>query len=944
MRMPRGKSVLFVGTGLALVLSAASSYVATAPPGIVPAVSAASTTTGSWHVLVRPGLKLYEYHGASCVKGTTTCWLTGGQFGAVAQVVKTTNGGTSWASQAQNVTASMNGIRAISCVSTSRCVGVGGVNTQSADRITPAVVVTTNGGTNWTRQSVPTMPAPTSNEPLQAVACTSSSHCVAVGKLGVILETSNGSSWTLRTSGTTDSLYGLACPSATVCFAVGNAGTILRSTNGGSSWTAQTSGASNPLTSVSCPTTLRCFAVGNSGTIRATTNGGSTWTGQTSGTTNNLHSVSCPTTSRCVAVGDAGTVLSTTDAGTLWGTGTSGTAAGIEVVTCYTSSNCLAGTAAYRPGPPLSAWRAPSVLRSTTFGSSWTASSPGETSPERLGGFSSDPMSCPGRTTCYLDGSTGVQNGGSGRGLILHTTDGVHWGYVYRGGVGSGSLHGISCADDWHCLAAGYSRLDGTGVVLSTTNGGASWQRHTTGTNTQLWGADCVTASHCFVTGNSGTILVTTNGGSTWTAQTSGTTEPLYSVSCPTASHCFAIGYDAILATTNGGGTWTAQTSPVTNPRLYGVACHDSTHCVAVGSHGLILATSNGGTTWVNHSVTPPTHSDWDLYSVTCSSDAACMTSGGTGFYVLGHPPLILTTSNGGTSWTKVTVPSSVHGTPTIACSSYGCWAAGAMGAIISNYVPPKANAVEVATGTNHQVYAMLPALGSGWHSLGGNTNSAPAVAGGPLFFYTGTNGFLYVRSLGKSWQKLSGTGSFVNSPAATVIGSTLYVAGERANHNLYVGSVKLPASGLPSVSTWHNLGNTLSAGPAVSSLEGSVAYYVVNSAGRVNQYTGGKWTTLGLSSCAGNPGAGVAPTGQTTYVDCRGASEHVYYISDHGNGWSKAVSLGGTWKPGAGVAATNVGVFFLARASSGAAYIHRGSTWTSLGGDWLGLEGAGLN
>ena len=72
---------------------------------------------------------------------------------------------------------------------------------------------------------------------------------VSVGDLGTILTSSDGISWTSRTSGTTQSLYDVSYGGSTFV-AVGYSGTILTSSDG-TTWTSRTSGTSQALWGVS---------------------------------------------------------------------------------------------------------------------------------------------------------------------------------------------------------------------------------------------------------------------------------------------------------------------------------------------------------------------------------------------------------------------------------------------------------------------------------------------------------------------------------------------------------------------------------------------------------------------------------------------------------------------------------------------------------------------
>ena len=110
---------------------------------------------------------------------------------------------------------------------------------------------------------------------------------VSVGDTGTILTSSDGTSWTKRTSGTSDTLRGVTYGNG-LFVTVGRYGTILTSSDG-TSWTERTSGISKSLIGVTYGNGL-FVTVGDSGTITTSTDG-TNWTTRTSGTTSSIFGV-----------------------------------------------------------------------------------------------------------------------------------------------------------------------------------------------------------------------------------------------------------------------------------------------------------------------------------------------------------------------------------------------------------------------------------------------------------------------------------------------------------------------------------------------------------------------------------------------------------------------------------------------------------------------------
>jgi hypothetical protein len=121
----------------------------------------------------------------------------------------------------------------VSCTGPTACTAVGSYNVTSG---TKALVERWNGSA-WAIQAPP---APTGTvTQLEAVSCTTSTDCVAVGKQhpvglssATLVEQWNGTTWTIVPSpnrpGTSfDILLGVSCATSTNCKAVGWAASIL---------------------------------------------------------------------------------------------------------------------------------------------------------------------------------------------------------------------------------------------------------------------------------------------------------------------------------------------------------------------------------------------------------------------------------------------------------------------------------------------------------------------------------------------------------------------------------------------------------------------------------------------------------------------------------------------------------------------------------------------
>ncbi len=181
----------------------------------------------------------------------------------------------------------------------------------------------TGGPGAWTKASLAG-----SVDHLSAVACASTTFCVAFGIRGssTTISTSTNptggaAAWTTKDFGTSLRPISASCASASLC-ATTDGGSIYISdhpTGGGTAWTAVTPPQAN-LFAVSCPSPKLCVAVGWPHIFTSTdpTGGASAW--QSVDAPANYHplSISCPNTALCMIGGVEGVVAATAtvDSGT----------------------------------------------------------------------------------------------------------------------------------------------------------------------------------------------------------------------------------------------------------------------------------------------------------------------------------------------------------------------------------------------------------------------------------------------------------------------------------------------------------------------------------------------------------------------------------------------------------------------------------------------------
>lgn len=198
---------------------------------------------------------------------------TGYAVGADDTVLKSTDGGDSWAPVPVASPESGGNLTRVRCASPVRCL----ISTESGDR----VLRTRNGGTTVTAHDP-------SLRPIYAFAFSSSTNAVGVGERGATVFSGDAGTGTAMPgfTGVGDRLGGddvptlsrLRATDAQLVHATGNAGRLARSTDGGRSWSTVSVPSSHTITDVSFSDARSGFAVDSAGALRHTADGGATWT------------------------------------------------------------------------------------------------------------------------------------------------------------------------------------------------------------------------------------------------------------------------------------------------------------------------------------------------------------------------------------------------------------------------------------------------------------------------------------------------------------------------------------------------------------------------------------------------------------------------------------------------------------------------------------------
>ena len=275
-------------------------------------------------------------------------------------------------------------------------------------------------------------------------------------------------------------------------------------------------------------------------------------------------------------------------------------------------------------------------------------------------------LSCPSSSVCYAVGTASGATPWYAKFLSSGAWGAVNTFYKSTDGgqtwePSNGDMTSIACTSASSCIEVG----DG-GRIKTTADSGTTWSDAASPFDKALTQVRCPSSSVCYAVGDRGTALKSTDGGATWSFLTSVDGNPIYGLACPSTNVCYATDiYAHIMKTSDGGASWTMQRTPVTTPGLavpgsggpnpfsglFGISCSDESTCVAVGgfpptgTDPPIVTTTDGGATWTLR--TSNSGSGNYLHAVTCLP-------GSTTCYAVGRGGSIVTTSDLVT-WTKMT-------------------------------------------------------------------------------------------------------------------------------------------------------------------------------------------------------------------------------------------------------------------------------------------------
>jgi len=200
------------------------------------------------------------------------------------------------------------------------------------------------------------------------------------------------------------------------------------------------------------------------------------------------------------------------------------------------------------------------------------------------------------------------------------------------------TLSSVSFASQSVGIVSGFG-----GVLLKTTDGGATWTQQTSNVSFALYAVKMFSASEAVAVGANGMIIRSGNAGATWDTVRAGT-EVLRAVSFTAAGDTgYAVGYlnndGVVLRTVNRGADW-ATLAPITGNYLMSAWFHNGRTGVVGAGNRTFYRTTDAGATWTSTSPSGQGYYVYGMAFADTSNGVAASDQGG-----------VFRTYDGGRNW-----------------------------------------------------------------------------------------------------------------------------------------------------------------------------------------------------------------------------------------------------------------------------------------------------
>lgn len=231
----------------------------------------------------------------------------------------------------------------------------------------------------------------------------------------------------------------------------------------------------------------------------------------------------------------------------------------------------------------------------------------------------------------------------NGNGIVLKTTDaGATWNSVWSGT--QKGIEGICFVDLNNGFIAGWPNTgDGWSGFGKTTDGGVTWTSSNVASNIYYFSdvvfKDPNNGILIGSTTSAGKVWVTNNGGTSWTTATGISNPPEHACHVSGGTYYLTDNGGNIKKSTDNGLSWTTLHT-ITGVYMVGIDFFNEYIGMAVGDYGVISKTYDGGVTWFDQQVGTDIWHDVDWQS----EDHP---------FICGTPELVYESTDGGESWTN---------------------------------------------------------------------------------------------------------------------------------------------------------------------------------------------------------------------------------------------------------------------------------------------------
>jgi len=446
-----------------------------------------------------------------------------------------------------------------------------------------------------------------------------STHAWATGYFGSLVYTNDGENWNLyKELNTLEDLGGIFFISKQVGWLVTRSSDkVYKTTDSGNTWDMIASLGFN-LVEIYFFDENTGIVTGE-GFIARTSDGGFNWQSVFDSAGVSFGHISFLDSSLCWVATNVGLVYHTTNSGLSWEE---------QNIGIYTQISGLQFTS------PDTGWITifggyacePHLLKTTNGGQDWVLQS-----------FCTRPL----RSLFFLNGATGWITTDYFGGQIYRTDDfGMSWNHIH---TGFHWIHSLIFDENFKGWA-----INGSGMLLNSTNGGFDWSVQTTGTHRTILGISFIDSLTGFCV-TLGTIFRTSNGGEQWDTVFSDDTYWLGDIDFYDSLYGFAVGacYEyytcsggIAFKTTDGGSSW-VNLFPSGYWDVVGFYSYYfmSRQVGYIGGRDYILKTTNSGNSWEEY--------DFGFYVLIYDIFFIDSLYG----WAVGTPDAIFKTTNGGENW-----------------------------------------------------------------------------------------------------------------------------------------------------------------------------------------------------------------------------------------------------------------------------------------------------